>query len=119
MAKKCRICDRKVISPDMPECNNCWEIYSRLRSLPKNIIVKLLLEADINPAELVEELAKDHSILQGRHVRIKNREEDDPNSVGRVDLQDGDTLFITNLNMPFSGTMVREPFKIGEVSFTS
>ena len=40
----CRICNRDC-PKDLPECHDCWEIYTRLQGKPTELVIKLLLEA--------------------------------------------------------------------------
>lgn len=53
--------------------------------------------------------------LIGKHVQIKGRNIDDPNHEGRVEFQEGDTVYITNLNMPYCGVMAMVPFNINDI----
>lgn len=53
--------------------------------------------------------------LVGKHITIKGRDKTDPDHEGRVDRQEGDTVYITNLNQPYCGTMVLEPFNIKDI----
>ena len=55
--------------------------------------------------------------LVGKHVRIKGRAITDPNHEGREVDQIGDTVYICNLNMPYCGTMVNEPFNIEDIIY--
>ena len=52
---QCRLCGKD--SRDMGECDNCWEVYTRLRGMSKDLVLKLLKEAEID--YLVEREGKD------------------------------------------------------------
>ena len=54
-------------------------------------------------------------LIIGQHVTIKGRDKTDPNHEGRVDKQEGDKVYISNLNQPYCGTMTMEPFNIEDV----
>lgn len=53
--------------------------------------------------------------LIGKHVCIKGRDKTDPNHEGHVDDQKGNIVYVTNLNMPYCGTMIMEPFNIKDI----
>jgi hypothetical protein len=51
----------------------------------------------------------------GSCVIIKGRDKDDPNHEGSIDKIEGNKVFISNLNMPFCGTMCYEEFNIKDI----
>ncbi len=43
MKAKCAFCERKSIyNIDLKMCDNCWEAFIRLNSMPTKVIVKLV-----------------------------------------------------------------------------
>lgn len=73
MSKNCRICDGKIMV-DMDECNNCWEVYTRLSRMPNGLIQKLLKEAgkvkEVVMPESKKEEIKTELIELSKNVKV-------------------------------------------------
>jgi hypothetical protein len=50
-----------------------------------------------------------------QYVDITRKGLHETNQEGRIVAIEGDTVFITNMNMPFMGTLVKEPFNKNEI----